>query len=269
MSDLIITAEEYIAVLLSQEGKGEKNGASTYGIWYGDRVKDSGFDKAAWCDVFTGWAAWEAGRKKGGLDAAEAALAQVGCFAWTPSHARWFASNGRLGNTATRGSIAFVDYQRTDTVAGVDHVGVVLGRDKQGRVVTIDGNISNKVTVCARYDNVFVGFGYPRWATKATPAPTTPSKPTKPGSTRPKFPLAPDHWFGIKSDDPRNHSGTNPDDQLKIKQLQQLLNTAGAKLTVDGIYGAKTKQAVIDFQTKAGIVADGEAGIITWAALTL
>ena len=40
-----------------------------------------------------------------------------------------------------------------------------------------------------------------------------------------------------------------------------------SKLTVDGDYGAKTAQAVTQFQTLAGLAADGQTGHTTWDAL--
>ena len=52
-------------------------------------------------------------------------------------------------------------------------------------------------------------------------------------------------------------SGTN------VSQLQTLLGG----LTVDGKYGPKTQQAVMDFQTKNGLKADGIVGPLTMAAL--
>lgn len=45
--------------------------------------------------------------------------------------------------------------------------------------------------------------------------------------------------------------------------LQALLNKSGYKLTVDGISGAATTNAVKDFQKKNGLTADGIAGKIT------
>ncbi len=42
-----------------------------------------------------------------------------------------------------------------------------------------------------------------------------------------------------------------------VKSLQDMLNKKGATLTADGAFGPKTKQAVIDFQTKNGLTASG------------
>lgn len=54
----------------------------------------------------------------------------------------------------------------------------------------------------------------------------------------------------------------------QVKTLQRLLNSlfydCGA---VDGIWGKKTNNAVIAFQTDKGLEADGIVGSKTWAAL--
>lgn len=52
------------------------------------------------------------------------------------------------------------------------------------------------------------------------------------------------------------------------KSVQCLLNKQGAKLQVDGYFGAKTQAAVIAFQKKKGLYPDGIVGPKTWAALT-
>ena len=53
-----------------------------------------------------------------------------------------------------------------------------------------------------------------------------------------------------------------------VKTLQQKLKNWGYYTgAVDGIYGAKTKAAVISFQKKNGLVADGIAGAKTLAAM--
>lgn len=52
-----------------------------------------------------------------------------------------------------------------------------------------------------------------------------------------------------------------------VKKLQSSLNTAGAKLAVDGIFGPATEAAVKEFQAKMGQVVDGIVGRLTWNAL--
>lgn len=48
----------------------------------------------------------------------------------------------------------------------------------------------------------------------------------------------------------------------EVKTLQRKLN-----LSVDGIFGVLTEEAVLDFQKSKGLVADGIVGAKTWAAL--
>jgi peptidoglycan hydrolase-like protein with peptidoglycan-binding domain len=52
-----------------------------------------------------------------------------------------------------------------------------------------------------------------------------------------------------------------------VKELQKMLNDLSYKVTVDGIFGAKTEAAVKDFQKNCGLVADGIVGAKTWDAL--
>lgn len=52
-----------------------------------------------------------------------------------------------------------------------------------------------------------------------------------------------------------------------VRSLQYLLNARGAKLTVDGQFGAKTKTAVIVFQKSRGLTATGVVTAPTWLKL--
>ena len=52
-----------------------------------------------------------------------------------------------------------------------------------------------------------------------------------------------------------------------VKTLQTLLNSNGANLTVDGIFGQLTKIAVLSFQGEKGLTKDGIVGKLTWAKL--
>lgn len=47
------------------------------------------------------------------------------------------------------------------------------------------------------------------------------------------------------------------DNSEYVKSLQEMLNKKGATITADGAFGPKTKQAVIDFQTKNKIAVTG------------
>lgn len=50
-----------------------------------------------------------------------------------------------------------------------------------------------------------------------------------------------------------------------VKMLQKALNANGYNLTVDGIFGTNTYNAVVAFQGEKGITKDGIVGNITWS----
>ena len=52
-----------------------------------------------------------------------------------------------------------------------------------------------------------------------------------------------------------------------VKGVQSALNAHGSKLVVDGIAGSGTVAAIVAFQRRSGLTADGIAGVKTWNAL--
>jgi hypothetical protein len=52
-----------------------------------------------------------------------------------------------------------------------------------------------------------------------------------------------------------------------VKMMQQMLANAGSNLTIDGKFGNGTRSAVVAFQKKYGLTADGICGPKTWAKL--
>ncbi|MEL6137527.1 MAG: peptidoglycan-binding protein [Cyanobacteria bacterium J06628_6] len=55
----------------------------------------------------------------------------------------------------------------------------------------------------------------------------------------------------------------------RVLELQRALNRNGARISEDGVYGAVTEQAVINYQRQRGLRADGIAGAETLNALGL
>ncbi|MCM3362014.1 peptidoglycan-binding domain-containing protein [Niallia sp. MER TA 168] len=56
----------------------------------------------------------------------------------------------------------------------------------------------------------------------------------------------------------------------RVKDLQAALYNLGYNVgTIDGIWGPKTKSALIKFQQNKGLVADGICGVNTWRALAV
>ncbi len=54
---------------------------------------------------------------------------------------------------------------------------------------------------------------------------------------------------------------------MNVRTLQAKLNTQGAMLSTDGIFGLRTKRAVLNYQRRIGLKADGIVGPKTWTAL--
>jgi len=52
-----------------------------------------------------------------------------------------------------------------------------------------------------------------------------------------------------------------------VIRLQQLLRAQGHRLEVDGIFGPKTRAAVVAYQQRHGLQVDGEVGPQTWGSL--
>ena len=245
-----LTVDAFLDVVMGEIGYHEqapktKDGKpwTKYGEWWDKRHKTKGYITGAWCDMFLAWCAYQAGGEDG--------LKIIGEFAYTPDHARWFARNGRWGNTPTKGALVFFDWGGSKDINKIDHVGVVIGTDSLGRIVTIEGNTSDQVAKRYRYRDCVVGYGYPVYAKASTTRTTT----TKTAS--PKYPLAANDWF----------SSTRNSRHPAVKQIQAQLVKHGYKIAVDGIYGPKTTAAVKSFQTKAKVTADGAVGPITWPLL--
>jgi hypothetical protein len=59
----------------------------------------------------------------------------------------------------------------------------------------------------------------------------------------------------------RGHRG------LEVRELQQWLVLDGAKIAVDGLFGADTERALRSYQRRHGLAADGVLGPKTWADL--
>lgn len=90
-------------------------------------------------------------------------------------------------------------------------------------------------------------------------------KPKK-GKRAPDFPLPRGHWFGVESDDPRNHSGYWRKDRAGIKRWQRQMKRRGWSISVDGRFGPQSEGVAESFQREKGLSVDGLVGAITWAA---
>jgi hypothetical protein len=118
------------------------------------------FLHAAWCDMaITYWA-----RRSGNAGA----VLPGGDRAYTVWHAqdfqkagRWFTGTTANVNTARPGDIVFFDWDSTNNVGAIDHVGVVEKALGGGRVQTIEGNTNDQCLRRIRSAASIAGYGRP------------------------------------------------------------------------------------------------------------
>ncbi len=97
------------------------------------------------------------------------------------------------------------------------------------------------------------------------PGQAAPAEPSTPQAQTYSLPQG--HVFG-RPKSTKVHDGTlNAEDRVSVLALQSALRKAGYSITVDGIYGKQTEQAVITFQSKEKLTQDGIVGPKTWKAL--
>lgn len=74
------------------------------------------------------------------------------------------------------------------------------------------------------------------------------------------FPLAEGHWYGPVSTNSKAHSGYyTTSDRSAIKKIQKVVGVSQT-----GKYNSNTKKAVVAYQTKKKLTADGLVGVKTW-----
>nr|BFE79909.1 hypothetical protein GCM10020093_025100 [Planobispora longispora] len=145
--------DDLLKVMVAELGYREGAGQRTkFGEWYSTHVvQDTQYRTAPWCDMFIAWAAERAGVEE-----------YVGQFAWTPSHARWFETQGAWSSTPEPGALVFFDWSGGKNIKGVDHVGVVERVDG-GTIHTIEANVDRVwLKRKARDESKVVGYGLPR-----------------------------------------------------------------------------------------------------------
>ncbi|GHG09638.1 peptidoglycan-binding protein [Streptomyces hydrogenans] len=267
--------------------------------WYADRQGEY-YRRAPWCDMTITWAAFTSGNYNavnGGDD-----------DAYTVWHAGEFKDRGQW-HTGTegirRGDIVFFDWDGSNSIAAIDHVGIVT--DVNGRdILTIEGNTDDRVARRVRHADSIVGYGRPAYPAAAT---GTNTYTVKAGDTLSKI----GKTVGVRWQDIATLNGLrtpyaiNPGDVLRlpgrasvppppapevpvpaevrlsnlkcgasnddVKDFQRALKSKGYDPgPIDGVYGDRTKAACTRFQKAQGWTgsgADGIPGAQTVAALGL
>ena len=191
-----------------------------------------------WCATFLMWLFYMAAGKS--KEVVKATIYALTMGAETLRAA--FAKAGRYDSNPKVGDIIFFKGTRH---AGANHVGLVIAVSSS-TVTTIEGNTSDKQfddnggcvaqkTYSRGYSKI-MGYGHPRYDVASN---SSAGASTSTSSTVLKV--------GSKGE--------------AVKTLQSNLNKVlGTKLTVDGDFGSGTKDAVIKFQKKYGLSADGIYG---------
>jgi len=155
IEDMIHEAEKWL-------GTGEPNGIQR---WYCSKNPDI-CGNFAWCDAAVTYWAWHSGN--------QASVTFGGYYAYTVAHAEAFRKR-ELWHTDVagirRGDIVFFDWNGSNSISRIDHVGIVTGTGKGGAVHTIEGNTDNVCARRVRYAKTITGYGRPQYSGKPKPQP--------------------------------------------------------------------------------------------------
>lgn len=250
--------QKVISLALSQVGYHEQG--NNYTKYAADLDAIRGFYNGpkngyAWCDVFVDWCFVKAY----GVVGAKQLLCQPdnSCGAGCLFSANYFKAQGRFFRSPQPGDQIFFSYQEGE----VSHTGLVVDVSSYG-VTTVEGNTSDMVArrSYALSDARIFGYGRPDWnagTVDPDPEPEQPEEQSQP-EDKPKPKLG-----GL----PMLRQG---DTGEVVRAAQFLLNGRGAsvgKWGADGEFGPMTKEAVLAFQRRNSLEADGIIGPETWAAL--
>ncbi|GAA4236921.1 CHAP domain-containing protein [Actinomadura meridiana] len=205
---------------------------------YAERHGDE-FLRASWCDMaITYWA-----RHSGNA----AAALPGGDRAYAPWHAgdfrkvgRWHSGTTASVNQAKPGDIVFFDWDATNNIGAIDHVGVVEKVLGGGRVQTIEANTDDAVRRRVRASGVIAGYGRPAYG----------------GGS----------WTeDIVKKLPELNKGDSGEHVESLQGL--LLARSHPEIRMTGRFDDTTEAAVKAVQRWGGVAADGVVGPKTWPVL--
>ena len=151
--------ERLLKIAAGELGQGETPKGSNitkYGAWYP-------MQGSAWCAMFVSWCAHMAGIP----------TSVVPKHAYTPTGAKWFYDRGRWGTKPKAGALVYFNWYGPTYQGrwkGICHVGIVEKVEADGSIITIEGNVGDKVQRLRRRTGI-AGYGYPDYAVITPPAP--------------------------------------------------------------------------------------------------
>lgn len=239
-----MTAQTMLAEMRRHLGLGEPNFVQD---WYRRRNGNDYAGNVPWCDELITYSAFTSENY--------AAVCPRGDRAYTVAHAsdfqalgRWHSGTTAEVSAAKPGDIVFFDWDGTNTISAIDHVGIVEVVLGNGRVQTIEGNTSDQCLRRVRDSSTIAGYGRPAYAG----APSTP--PGKPPATS-----AP-AWPGRYLRQPPVMTGSD------VRKWQTQMQHRGWHLAADGAYGPASATVCRGFQSEKGLEVDGVVGPATWRA---
>lgn len=214
------------------------------------------FLEAPWCDqAVTEW-----GRRSSNADE----VTPRGDRAFTVWHAEdgkalglWFAGTAaNIKAHAEPGALVFFDWDGTDVIGRIDHIGIVERNLGDGRIQSIEANTGDAVKRRVRSSSVIAGFWVPAYAGAEPAARPKPAKPKK-------------NWTeGLVDTLPLLKVGAKG---TAVKRAFYLLESHGFGLDPD-VYDDMTftpamGSKVAAFQQAKKLKVDKEIGPATWTAL--
>lgn len=211
-----------------------------------------------WCDTFCKAAFIECfGLQK----AAEMLYEKVGQGSiLCRQSAQYFKDNGAFYKRPEVGDQAFF-YRNGE----INHTGIVV-EVKDLFFSCVEGNSGDKVAQHTYSIGAIdlAGFGRPNWAMVATDATETPAEPAEPPENNP-VPILP-HYHSYQYNVRLNLLKSGDSGPL-VRMVQILLNAYGYDCDETAKMDEATVNAVVAFQTKNGLTADGEVGGQTYKKL--
>ena len=266
-----ITAKNIIDYAISQIGTKEKPAGSNkvkYNTWYyGREVSGAAYP---WCAAFVSYVFNKCNAMSLFCGGAKSA--------YCPSIENYYKSISAYhsNKNGKPGDLCIMDFGK----GRASHIGIVEKRNADGTYTVIEGNTSTSsndnggcVMRRIRSTSVIRGFCRPKYSTSTTTTTTTSTKYTKKQFIKDVQSSIGAKVDGIVGNETLSKlvtvSKTTKSKHKVVKYLQKYLKSLGYSLSVSGVFNKDTYNAVVSYQKKNNLVADGIVGTNTWKKLLL